>query len=105
VISGSYYVDTDTIVLRASVEDAVAGTLLQTVEPVHAPASEAVQALDQLREQVVVAVAAVFDTRYSPSPPVPRRHASRRIRASSPGRRRTGAGEPRPRCGPTSPAP
>ena len=66
VISGSYYVATDTIVLRASVEDAVAGTVLQTVEPVHAPASEAVQALDQLREQVVVAVAGVFDTRYSP---------------------------------------
>jgi tetratricopeptide (TPR) repeat protein/TolB-like protein len=66
VISGSYYLATDTIVLRASVEDAVAGTVLQTVEPVHAPASEAVQALDQLREQVVVAVAGVFDTRYSP---------------------------------------
>jgi tetratricopeptide (TPR) repeat protein/TolB-like protein len=66
VISGSYYVATDTIVLRASVEDAVAGTVLQTVAPVHAPSTAAVQALEQLREQVVVAVAGVFDVRYTP---------------------------------------
>jgi TolB-like protein len=65
VISGSYYVATDTLVIRASVEDAVAGTVLQTVAPVHAPAGAAVRALDQLREQVIVAVAGVFDARYS----------------------------------------
>jgi tetratricopeptide (TPR) repeat protein len=44
----------------------VAGTVLQTVAPVHAPSTAAVQALEQLREQVVVAVAGVFDVRYSP---------------------------------------
>ena len=66
VVSGSYYVATDTIVFRASVEDAVGGTVLRSVAPVHAPATSAVQALEQLREQVVVAVAGVFDARYSP---------------------------------------
>jgi len=74
VVSGSYYVATDTLVIRATVEDAVGGTVLQTVAPVHAPAADAVRALDQVREQVIVAVAGVFDARYSaftarPSPP------------------------------------
>jgi tetratricopeptide (TPR) repeat protein len=66
VVSGSYYVATDTIVFRASVEDAVGGTVLRSVAPVHAPATAAVQALDQLREQVIVAVAGAFDARYTP---------------------------------------
>jgi tetratricopeptide (TPR) repeat protein/TolB-like protein len=66
VVSGSYYLATDTLVIRASVEDAVSGTVLQTVPPVHVPADAAVRALDQLREHVLVALAGVFDVRYSP---------------------------------------
>ena len=65
VVSGSYYVATDTLVIRATVEDALAGTVLHAVAPVHAPAGAAVRALDHLREQVIVAVAGVFDARYS----------------------------------------
>ncbi len=64
VVAGSYYLATDTLVLRATVEDAVSGTVLQTVAPVHAPESQAIQALDVLREHVMVAVAGVFDVRY-----------------------------------------
>jgi tetratricopeptide (TPR) repeat protein/TolB-like protein len=66
VVSGSYYLATDTLVIRATVEDAVSGTVLQTVPPVHVPADAAVRALDQLRELVLVALAGVFDVRYSP---------------------------------------
>ncbi len=66
VVAGSYYLATDTLVVRATVEDAVTGTVLQTVPPVHVPASASVRALDRLREQVLVALAGVFDVRYSP---------------------------------------
>jgi tetratricopeptide (TPR) repeat protein/TolB-like protein len=66
VVSGSYYLATDTLVIRATVEDAIGGTVLQTVPPVHVPAKEAVRALDQLREHVLVALGGVFDVRYSP---------------------------------------
>jgi tetratricopeptide (TPR) repeat protein/TolB-like protein len=66
VVAGSYYLATDTLVVRATVEDAVNGTVLQTVPPVHVPANAAVRALDQLREHVVVAIAGVFDVRYTP---------------------------------------
>jgi tetratricopeptide (TPR) repeat protein/TolB-like protein len=64
VVAGSYYLATDTLVVRATVEDAVSGTVLQTVAPVHAPAAEAVQALGALREHVMAAIAGVFDVRY-----------------------------------------
>jgi TolB-like protein len=64
VVAGSYYVATDTLVVRATVEDAVNGTVLQTVAPVHAPATDAVRALDVLREHVMTAIAGVFDVRY-----------------------------------------
>ncbi|HEX2220607.1 MAG TPA: hypothetical protein VHG35_17520 [Gemmatimonadales bacterium] len=64
VVAGSYYLATDTLVVRATVEDAVSGTVLQSVVPVHAPAAQAVQALDALREHVMTAVAGVFDVRY-----------------------------------------
>jgi TolB-like protein/tetratricopeptide (TPR) repeat protein len=64
VVAGSYYVATDTLVVRATVEDAVSGTVLQTVAPVHAPAADAVRALDVLREHVMAAIAGVFDVRY-----------------------------------------
>jgi hypothetical protein len=43
--------------VRATVEDATDGTVLQTVAPVHAPAAEAVRALDLLREHVMAAIA------------------------------------------------
>ena len=66
VVSGSYYLATDTLVIRASVEDAMSGTVLQTVPPVHVPANAAVSALNELREHVLVALAGVFDVRYSP---------------------------------------
>jgi TolB-like protein/tetratricopeptide (TPR) repeat protein len=66
VVAGSYYLATDTLVVRATVEDAVSGTVLQTVAPVHAPAAEAVQALGVLREHVMAAIAGVFDVRYGP---------------------------------------
>ena len=64
VVAGSYYLATDTLVVRATVEDAVTGTVLQTVAPVHAPAAEAVQALGALREHVMAAIAGVLDVRY-----------------------------------------
>jgi TolB-like protein len=66
VVAGSYYLATDTLVIRATVEDAVTGSVLQTVPPVHAPAAGAVQALDRLREHVTAAIAGVFDARYQP---------------------------------------
>jgi TolB-like protein len=66
VVAGSYYLATDTLVIRATVEDAVTGSVLQTVPPVHAPAAAAVQALDRLREHVTAAIAGVFDARYQP---------------------------------------
>jgi tetratricopeptide (TPR) repeat protein len=74
VVSGSYYLATDSLVLRATLVDAASGTVLQTVPPVHAPAGDAVRALDQLRQHVTTAVAGVLDVRYTsftagPSPP------------------------------------
>jgi TolB-like protein len=66
VVAGSYYLATDTLVIRATVEDVLTGSVLQTVPPVHAPAGGAVQALDRLREHVSAAVAGVFDARYQP---------------------------------------
>lgn len=66
VVAGSYYLATDTLVVRATVEDAVSGTVLQAVPPVHVPADASVRALDQLREHVLVALGGVFDVRYSP---------------------------------------
>ena len=74
VVSGSYYLATDTLVVRATLVDAASGTVLQTVPPVHAPASDAVRALDQLRQHVTTALAGVLDVRYAsftsrPSPP------------------------------------
>jgi TolB-like protein len=74
VVSGSYYLATDTLVVRATLVDAGSGTVLQTVPPVHAPASDAVRALDQLRQHVTTALAGVLDVRFSsltsrPSPP------------------------------------
>jgi TolB-like protein len=65
VVSGSYYLATDTLVVRATVEDAVAGTVLQTVPPVHVPATAAVRALDEVKERVLVALGGVFDVRYA----------------------------------------
>src|SRR6185312_14728706 len=76
VVSGSYYVATDTLVLRATLVDVTSGTVLQTVPPVHAPASDAVRALDQLRQHVTTALAAVLDVRYSSLMPAPRRPAA-----------------------------
>ncbi len=74
VVSGSYYLATDTLVIRATLVDAASGTVLQTVPPVHAPAHDAVRALDQLRQQVTTALAGVLDVRYAsvtsrPTPP------------------------------------
>lgn len=64
VVAGSYYLATDSLVVRATVEDAASGTVLQTVAPVHAPAADAVRALGVLREHVMAAIAGVFDVRY-----------------------------------------
>jgi tetratricopeptide (TPR) repeat protein len=64
VVAGSYYLATDTLVVRATVEDATDGTVLQTVAPVHAPAADAVRALDVLREHVMAAITGAFDVRY-----------------------------------------
>jgi TolB-like protein len=74
VVSGSYYLATDTLVIRASLVDVASGTVLQTVPPVHAPARDAVRALDQLRQHVTTALAGVLDVRFAsltsrPSPP------------------------------------
>jgi hypothetical protein len=65
VVSGSYYLATDTLVVRATLVDVASGMVLQTVPPVHASASDAVRALDQLRQHVTTALAAVLDVRYS----------------------------------------
>ena len=74
VVSGSYYLATDTLVVRATLVDAASGTVLQTVSPVHAPAGDAVRALDQLRQHVTAALAGALDTRFAsftarPAPP------------------------------------
>jgi len=65
VVSGSYYLATDTLVVRASLVDAATGTVLQTVPPVHAPAGEAVRALDQLRQHVTTSLAGILDVRFA----------------------------------------
>ena len=65
VVSGSYYLATDTLVVRASLVDARTGTVLQTIPPVHASAADAVRALDQLRQHVTAALAGVLDVRFT----------------------------------------
>jgi hypothetical protein len=65
VVAGSYYLATDTLVVRASLVDAGSGTVLQTVPPVHASADDAVPALEQLRQHVTAALAGVLDARFT----------------------------------------
>jgi TolB-like protein len=65
VVSGSYYLATDTLVVRASLVDAATGTVLQTIPPVHAPAGDAVRALDLLRQHVTASLAGVLDVRFA----------------------------------------
>ena len=65
VVSGSYYLATDTLVVRAALVDAATGTVLRTVPQVHAPAGEAVRALDQLRQHVTASLAGVLDVRFA----------------------------------------
>ena len=79
VVSGSYYLATDTLVIRSSIVDATSGTVLRTVPTVHAEPDQAVQALDQLRQQVGAALAGTFDVRLTSvtgGPAVPRTFAA-----------------------------
>lgn len=81
VVSGSYYLATDTLVVRASLVDAASGTVLQTVPPVHASAGDAVQALEQLRQHVTTALAGALDVRFASfttRPAAPRNFAAYR---------------------------
>ena len=64
VVAGSYYLATDTLVVRATVEDAENGTVLQKVDPVHAPAAEGVRELEVLGEDVMEEIEGVLEVSY-----------------------------------------
>ena len=65
VVSGSYYLATDSLFVRAAIVDATTGAVLQSVEPVRAPADEPIKALERLQQQVMAAIAGVLDVRYT----------------------------------------
>ncbi|HYC30815.1 MAG TPA: hypothetical protein VEB59_00930, partial [Gemmatimonadales bacterium] len=79
VVSGSYYLATDTLVIRSSLVEASSGTVLRTIPALHAPPDQAVQALERLRQQVGAALAGTLDVRFSAvtgGPAVPRTFAA-----------------------------
>jgi TolB-like protein len=65
VVSGSYYLATDSLFVRAAIVDANTGAVLQSVEPVRAPSNEPIKALELLQQQVMAAIAGVLDVRYT----------------------------------------
>ena len=75
VVWGNYYRDADRLVVQTSVIDVTAGKVLQSLPPIHAPPIAPEKALEALQAQVMGAMAAVLDPRFtawtskSPRPP------------------------------------
>ncbi len=65
VVSGTYYLEGDSVRLLARIMDAGAGKLVRVVGPVSAPVARPRQALASLREAVLGVVATVLDARGS----------------------------------------
>jgi tRNA A-37 threonylcarbamoyl transferase component Bud32/tetratricopeptide (TPR) repeat protein len=60
VVSGAYYVQAQTLQLRASIMDEVAGKPLYAVEPANGPREKAMEAVESVRQRVIDAVAARY---------------------------------------------
>jgi DNA-binding SARP family transcriptional activator/TolB-like protein len=63
VVSGSYYLARDSIVISASVTDGRTGRVLRTVPPITAAKSDPMRAVQELRERAVGALATLLDPR------------------------------------------
>ena len=63
VISGSYYRRGDSVAFEANFTDASAGKRLPAIEPVAAPASRPLDAVELLRQRVTASLAAMLDPR------------------------------------------
>jgi len=63
VVTGALYRQGDELLFSAEVSDAVAATLVQSLQPVRAPLDDPLSAVEELRERVTAAVAAHLDPR------------------------------------------
>lgn len=61
VVSGTYYIENDTLQWRAEVVDAIAGRLRADIGPILGPAAKPSESIEQLRAKVLGAVAALLD--------------------------------------------
>ncbi len=65
VVSGTYYLQGDTLRFQAEITDAVHGTLRHALDPVSAHRSAPMEAIDALRQQVMGAMAVDWGSDYS----------------------------------------
>jgi DNA-binding SARP family transcriptional activator/TolB-like protein len=56
VVTGSFYLQGDTIILSTQVSDGLTGTVLEGVEPVHASSDDPSGAFDELQDRVLAAL-------------------------------------------------
>jgi serine/threonine-protein kinase len=61
VVSGTYYVENDTLQWRAEIVDAIEGRLRANIGPILGPAARPSESIEQLRGKVLGAVAALLD--------------------------------------------
>jgi serine/threonine-protein kinase len=67
VVTGTYYPIGDSVMIQSEVQDAERGSLLGSVQPVHGPADNPLQALAEVRDQISGLLAVTFDERLAPS--------------------------------------
>ena len=65
VISGSYYLQEENIVLHAQIIDAQRGKILGALDPVSGPVDNPVKAIESLRQRAIGVLASYFDERIS----------------------------------------
>ena len=70
VISGAYYLDSDSVQLQADINNAVDGNLLGALEPVVGPRESPSSALSLLQQNVMGLLAVRFDERLAATPSV-----------------------------------
>lgn len=63
VISGSYYLQNDSVYMQAKISDASAGMVLEALEPVSAPHAVPLPAVEALRQKVMAGLASHIDPR------------------------------------------
>ena len=61
VVSGSYYLQGDTLSFQTQITDAKAGKLLSSLDPVSGPLSDPVASIESLRQRLMGTLAIVFD--------------------------------------------